>query len=304
MTNTAVILAGVPSTIHSVVLAALRVHYSTGYVFRIASSRLHKDDKAHYGDEEVQSILEACRDAVFGEKKRPSSFCRNPAQRCQLNHSGGKSCSLADGQTCSLLKPDHFILLYQPGDNIKKLQEALHYSPLAVSLGEQCYGKADRTVASAIDAIGKGQAAIAHLKDHMSSLNSPYLLPPINYGMGIKKLFKVDLDVEKQQKKVKSFRVDRFADRAYKAKGDLRFSPASAEIQHGAAGPQDRADIALTRHFRLGCTYEDKFHFDVSRADGHVHKGRTTLFCRLNGIWKPEKLNANLLIDDCMRGNG
>ncbi|OLP42686.1 hypothetical protein BJF95_00700 [Rhizobium oryziradicis] len=194
--------------------------------------------------------------------------------------------------------------MYQPGENVKKLQEVLHHSPLAVPLSEQCYGKADRTVASAIDAIGGARAAIAHLKDHMSSLNSPYLLPPTNYGMGIEKLFKIDSDIEKQQRKVKSFRVERFADRAYKAKGDLRFSPASSEIQHGSAGPQDRAEIALTRHFRLGCTYEDKFHFDVTRADGHIHKGRTTLFCRLNGVWKPEKINANLLVDDCMRGNG
>ncbi|QLF69458.1 hypothetical protein FE840_007815 [Peteryoungia desertarenae] len=306
MANTAVVLAGVPSAIHSVVLADLRSRYSTGYVFRVASSRRHKDEQAHYIDNEIDAILEASRDAIFGEKKRPSSFCRNPSQQCALNHSAGKRCALSEGQTCSLVKPDHFFLLFQPGENAKKLQEVFHYSPLAIPLSSQCYGRASRTVEAAVEAIGRGLAAVKHLKDNMSSLNSPYLLPPINYGMGIDKLFKIDFDIDKQQKKAKNFRVERFAgeDRAYKAKGDLRFSPTSTEIQHGSAGPQDRADIALTRHFRLGCTYEDKFHFDVTRADGHVHKGRTTLFCRQNGEWKPEKKNANLLVDDCMRGNG
>lgn len=306
MSNTAIVLAGIPSTTHSAVLSGLRAHYSTGYVFRVASSLLHKDGQAHYCDEEVQAVVEACRDAIFGEKKRPSSFCRNPTQQCSLNHKSGKRCSLENGQSCSLAKPDHFILLYQPGENSKKLQEALHYSALHVPLDGDCYGRANKTVAAAVNAISLGASVVKQLKDNMASLNSPYLLPPINFGMGLEKLFKIDPDLAKQQKKAKNFRVEKFAGdaRAYKGKGELRFSPTSTEIQHGSAGPQESAEIALTRHFRLGCTYEDKFHFDVTRADGHVHKGRTTLYCRINGVWKPEKMNANLLVDDCMRGNG
>ncbi|WP_154963634.1 hypothetical protein [Agrobacterium tumefaciens] len=306
MTNTAVILAGIPSTIHSHVLTALRAHYSTGYVFRVSSSPCHKDGQAHYSDDEVNAILESCRDAIFGDNKRPSSFCRNSSQQCSMNHRQGKRCSQENGQSCSLHKPDHFILIYQPGENIKKIQNALHYSALAVSLTDDCYGNAAKTVAAAIEAITLGMSSAKQIKDNMTSLNSPYLLPPINFGMGVEKLFKIDSDSTKQHKKAKSFRIEKFAGdaRAYKGKGDLRFSPTSTEIQHGTAGPQERADIALTRHFRLGCTYEDKFHFDVTRADGQVHKSRTTLYCRVNGIWKPEKLNANLLVDDCMRGNG
>ena len=306
MKNTAVVLAGVPSAIHSQVLTALRAHYSTGYVFRVTSSPCHKDGQAHYNDEEVDAILESCRDAIFGENKRPSSFCRNSSQQCSMNHHQGKRCSLEDKQSCSLHKPDHFILLYQPGENSKKIQNSLHYSALSVSLDDNCYGNAKRTVSASIEAITIGLSSLKHVKDSMTSLNSPYLLPPINFGMGVDKLFKLDLDTTKQQKKTKNFRIEKFvgAARAYKGKGDLRFSPTATEIQHGTAGPQDRADIALTRHFRLGCAYDDKFHFDVTRADGQVHKSRTTLFCRVNGAWTPEKLNANLLVDDCMRGNG
>lgn len=222
MSNTAIVFAGVPSTIHSQVLTALRAHYSTGYVFRVTSSPSHKDGQAHYTTQEVDAILESSRDAIFGENKRPSSFCRNSSQQCSINHNNGKRCSLESGQSCSLKKPDNFILLYQPGESSKKIQSALHYSALILPLTDDCYGHAAKTVAAAIEAISLGMSAVKQISDNMTSLNSPYLLPPINYGMGIEKLFKIDADATKQQKKAKAFRVEKFAGdaRAYKGKAN------------------------------------------------------------------------------------
>lgn len=130
------------------------------------------------------------------------------------------------------------------------------------------------------------------------------LLPPDHFGTDdLLELLRLAPNPNVRVCLIKQFRSHRLKreDRSYEGRKGLGFKPAAQEIRHGRAGPQERADLALSHHFRLGCPYEADFHYDVSRLDGRDLGGKFSFPCRMVGPTRPRGRNVNVLVDDCIR---
>lgn len=297
-------LAGVPGRISHSVLSGLRQRFSNGYVFRVPGAKLHVDRLARYDDGTVEAVVESARDAVFGTSKRPSSFCRNPTRPCALREGARHGCGLSADATCSLAKPDYCIVLYQEGRDEDVLLRKLHFSAYTSRLERAVYDRTDRTVVAVEAALAAARADLPRLRQEMESSSCPLLLPPDHFGVDdLRRTLDQALAPEARTGLLKAFRAERYRREAlaYEGRKGLGFKPTLPDVRHGRAGPQDRADLALSHHFRLGCPYPDGFHYDVSRLDGRDMGGKIRFPCRIAGPTWPRGRNVNVLVDDCIR---
>ncbi len=133
---------------------------------------------------------------------------------------------------------------------------------------------------------------------------SPLLLPPKNFrGERILELLD-SFHSETLPSQIRSFKKDFFAKGklAYNArKNRLLFKPTELGNDHGRPGPQERADLALSRHHRLGCRYNEQLHYDVTRSDERDFDGSIEFTCRSGGLLRPRGRHVNVLVDDCIR---
>jgi hypothetical protein len=305
MPSYAVTLAGIPAPTSSGVLQDLKNRFNDGYVFRTAAAATANGSLTNYSERAVDMILEAARDAVFGSSRRPSGFCRNPSQNCVLKGNHKKHCNKSTDDMCYLTKPDFLIVMFQGGKNEEILLNKLHYCAHLVRIPENCYGKRQNIVNFVVSFLQSSKSILNTIAQEIKRKNSPLLLPPNNFkGERIKQLL-ASASKGDFYKAAKLFRSEFFSSEilGYLArKRQLAFTPAESEIQHGIAGPQTRADLALSRYHRLGCTYARGMHYDVIRTNGHHFDGSIEFTCRDSGAFSPTTgKNVNILVDDCAR---
>jgi hypothetical protein len=200
-----------------------------------------------------------------------------------------------------MLKPDHLVVLFQEGDAEADLRARLHHSAYLVRLPAGVYNRLQQTIAAAIDAIDQARANVGIVRRQITSTNSPLLLPPKNFrNSGLDRvLTSLGLDLDA----VELFRRSTFAKehKGYEGRSQLVFAPAT-ENRHGSADLKDDDALALSRAFRLGCRYDNGFHFDVRRADDSHFDGKIAFTCRATGEFAPKnKRNVNITVDDCKR---
>lgn len=302
MPSYAVTLAGIPASTNAGVLQDLRDRFSDGYVFRAPAARATDAGRlTNYSENGADLILEAARDTIFGSTKRPNGFCRNPTHSCVLLGGGKKNCNKGEGDRCYLSKPDFLIIIFQGGKNEELLLHKLHFCAFIARIPEDCYGRRARTLQFVISTLSESKHRLSLLREELSSKFSPMLLPPNNFrGEKIRTLLSSACNGDFSNA-VKAFRSEFFRKDvlSYMArKRQLAFKPAEP---HGNVGPQERADLALSRHHRLGCTYLRGLHFDVTRANGRNFDGTTEFCCRSGGVQRPHGKYVNILVDDCFR---
>jgi hypothetical protein len=303
MVTTAVVLAGMPASIGAHVVQALRNRFNDGYVFRAPAAPSNRAPLASYSASNIDHILESARDAVFGSTKRPSSFCRNPTHSCVLKGRSKKHCNKMSNEACFLVKPDFLVVMYQRGMNESNFIERLHYCAHLVEIPDRCYGRLQKTIEFVVSTLHKCRTSLRAIRDEISSKNSLLLLPPLNFtGREIERLLKSACYGTIDSR---PFRRDFYSKgtRGYLGrKRQLAFKLSEAGGQHGTPGPQDRADLALTRHHRAGSSYPGNWHYDVTRVDGRDFDGSIKFFCRDNATIYPKGVDhVNVLVDDCVR---
>lgn len=244
-------------------------------------------------------------DAVFGKSKRPLGFCRNANRPCALKSKGRHTCSKSSETTCTLKRPEFLVLAYQDGPGKNRLLRTLHYSAYLIEIPAAAYGNADATSVFLIDALRQASNTLPTIAATFQRGACPLLLPPNNFGMGrvVERMLDRILAGADLKAEITQFRRERFdrERRTYKARSGLGFSPAIASQRHGMPASQAEMALALSNHFRLGCTYDGAFHWDVSQLDGNHLSGKTPFYCRRDGVSHPKGKNVNVLVDDCLR---
>jgi hypothetical protein len=302
MPTYAVTLGGVPARIMPTVLTSLRARYSDNHAFRGEGARLYNDGLANYHEEYVSRLVATASENVFGTSARPKGFCRNPGRGCALIAPRKDSCLRNPSQTCYLQKPDFLLLLYQAGHSEEALFKRLHHSVFSIQLSQGCYDRAERTIGEAVEAIRRAVPLLDSVRTALNRAKKALLLPPLNFGRGpeLEELFRAALQGDTLAGQLQSFRADHFlkSRRAYRGRNKLAFRPGT----HGVAGDELRDELALSKVFRLGCQYDNNFHWDVSRLDCSAFDGSITFHCRRGGPERPSgPKHVNVLVDDCLR---
>jgi hypothetical protein len=194
-------------------------------------------------------------------------------------------------------------MMYQEGIGEAKLLSKLHFSAFTARLPRACYDRRDQTVTAAIEILDSAKSIIGVIRRGLGSANSPFLLPPNNFGIGPLVGVLGSALVDGGTAEAREFRQTHFRrpDRAYAGRNNLSFEPASLSGRHGIAGTENRDDLALTRVFRLGCQYPNDFHYDVKLFGGAPLQGRISFYCRKTGVQRPQGKYVNIFVDDCIR---
>lgn len=303
MKGIAVILAGVTGRILPSVLNKLRARFSERYVFRGDGGKINSMNAAYYTDAKANRLVDLACDAVFGQDKRPLSFCSHEERSCSLSHHSKKRCRLDDNGTCGLMKPGSLILFMQEGINEEVVLRKLHYSAFVISIPKDCYDREDKTFSCIIHNISYSLPKINELRSEMASSRTPFLLPPLNFrDEKLSSLLGSAGTLGLDRSKMKDFKARSFnrPERSFQGRNQLLFSP--AHERHGEAGPQEDPAIALSRYFRLGVAYDAGFHYDVRRPSQKSFDGSIEFQCRVSGNAHPSGTHVNVLVDDCLRG--
>jgi hypothetical protein len=253
--------------------------------------------------------MDTCLEAVFGTSKRPFSFCRRPHKSCVINigRRRTKDCGLGDAQACGLRKPDHLIVLYQQSQNDDFLLRALSFSAFARKLPHSCYGRADATAEAAKSAIRYAKERLKMLAPIMQKAGRvPFLLPIGNYSPGaVIHLLRSALSERELPQLATRFVTNHWADglAAYSRPDEVAFKPAVTSEWHGGRGGEDNATKALKTEYRLGCSYDPAFHYDVSRPARGTLRG-VSFTCSRQGqvICAASHDHINIYPDDFVRG--
>ena len=303
----AVALAGIPGTIINEVRAELRQRFSDRHAFRAAGAPERSSKLTLYDNKVISASGEMAADVVFGKTSKPWGFCKGDTKPCALREGGNKSCLRTPEQTCAMERPDHLVLIYQQGDNEDALLKEMHFAPIALRIPRECYGKKIATIENIIALLGDVEKIAGDLRDALRTHSSPLFLPPINFGS--KNLDQLLNDAMKglaSDKDRRQFKqnntVNRNGAKSYRGRSKLCFTPCEGQQQHGDGGNQLAFNLALTKIYRLGCVYDDEFHYDVTRLDEKHFDGKTAFTCRRGGIQHPTgKENVNVYVDDCLR---
>lgn len=306
--GTAVVISGIPQTALSLVRERLRVRYPQGYVFRFAPTKTAPSKETTYDSDLIKNTLEQTIDAVFGTSRRPLSFCKNSGLQCGAEATSGKTCGKTRQQSCVLRRPRHLLLFYQEGPRKNALSEALFYAPLVREIPKEIYGKSEKIAEHLIANIDAAKTTLSEIESQMTSRKSPFLLPPLNFQTQssaeqlIKNVNSPGSNPAQLSKGFKSKHFDRTL-RAYRARGSLKFEAPIAPHAHGSDGPEDNLEIALSRAYRLGCTFDPGRHWDVQAIDGRDLGGRYKFTCRLQPSvqHRPSGDHINVLVHDCLR---
>jgi hypothetical protein len=193
---------------------------------------------------------------------------------------------------------------YQEGHHEEIFLQKLHYSAHLIKIRRPSYNKKEKTLQDIIDGIKNASEILGAVKKELASFNSPLFLPPINFAdPSLSNLLK-GWSSSGDRPDIASVRRTIFhrEGKYYSYRKNIRFSPAAINALHGISDPKEVEDVAITRAFRLGCEYNEAFHYDVSQIDGRHFDGKTTFTCRLKGKIVPKgQKNVNILIDDCLR---
>jgi len=303
----AVTLAGIPGRIVNDVLAHLRTKFSDRHVFRGAGVALRSNKLTMYNGAVIDKVVVLGADAVFGRTMKPWGFCRLRTKPCALVSRSRDSCIKSDNQSCQLTKPSFFVLIYQQGVNEIELLTRFHHSAYAIRLPRECYNKKDATISAVVDAMTQASKDLGLLNREMRSGNTPLLLPPFDFERkSMNSLFHKVLvsgdDLKLAIREFKATRLVRVKPRPYySGRNSLGFPVTPRQQQHGTVVDQERPDLALSKLYRLGCQYEEGFHYDVFRQNGSDFDGSIRFFCRRNGAHFPKGTHVNVYVDDCLR---
>jgi hypothetical protein len=307
MVGTAVVVAGVPARALKHLRTEFDLAFPNGFLFRAAAAEVRSNRLASYSDELISVVVGMLADAVFGHSSRPVGFCRNKLQPCAIASKGRHTCKKADKATCNLSRPDFVILVYQKGERQSELINRIYHSAFLIEIPEQFYGASELTAAFVLDQIRSATNQLRALVSSFKSGTCPLLLPPKNFGMTkhVVRLFAGVMAGKNVTTVVSDFRRIWFDRRmaAYIGRSKLAFKPAVGALAHGEAELQDDLALGLTSYYRLGCGYNDSFHWDVERSDRPHFDGTITFHCRKAG--KPSypsgMPNVNVLVDDSLR---
>jgi hypothetical protein len=159
-------------------------------------------------------------------------------------------------------------------------------------------------------AVRAAAAALPRISQSYGQGASPFLLPPLNFGAGklVDKMLVSALGSPEPDKVATAFRRGNWdkSQNNFKARSDLRFAPAKGMARHGNASDEHDPALALSKHYRLGCSYHDEFHWDVRPGDRSDLGGSYPFYCRCDPDDKvatkhPKGRYVNVLIDDCLR---
>jgi hypothetical protein len=309
MAHYAIVLAGVPASAADQVLQALRADFSAGHVITSDRASRWHDRYAVYDGAAIEKALAVCMEAVFSTSRRPISFCRRPSQACVIG-SGvkrNKGCGLTETQVCSLKKPDHLIVLYQESRNDDPLLRALSFSAFARPLSRACYGKANATIDAARSAIQSAKERLKVLSPIIrEARRMPYLLPIANYIPGavihLLRRTSTERDLPLLAKQfISKYWVE--AEGSFLRQDQMAFKPADAREWHGGRGEEESTKKVLKTEYRLGCSYDPGFHYDVSRASRGNLSGVAFMCSRWGRVTCAASDNyVNIYPDDFVRG--
>lgn len=294
-------LAGFPRTALDAVRERLKVRFPS-YVIRGVAATTRHNHLCLYDSGEITKVLDQAADAVFGSSKRPMGFCRNEQRGCQKKPRG--KCDLASHQACTKTMPDRLFLLYQEGEREEDLFRKFSHAPLPLCVPKELYAKPRQAADFCEDAIEQLNRRAGLIAGQLRA-GSALLLPPKAFGRSSAVKLMLDRVARGSDptSELRAFRQDFYdkATRKFVGRSDLGFMPGQAAGLHGTPNDQTDAAIALTRRYRLGCTYRGDFHWDVSPMDGSDLNGRHRFETRDNGVLSPKGKNANVLVDDCLR---
>lgn len=296
----AVAVAGVPGPIINALLTELRTRFKANYVFRGAGAPLRASGMTLYDQKVVDQAVRMTADAAFTDRTTsPRGFCRNSQGTCALHDQKG-TCGKTEEHTCALERPDYLIVLYQEGDSEPLLRSALHHSSYMVQLPRDVYNRLHATKDASIDAIKTVREKIGTIRRHLSSSMSPLYLPPNNFRSSA--LNKMLSSMAEDARAIESFRRANFSRerQGYTGRSQMNFSPADVEGRHGSSDLKPD-HLALSRAYRLGCLYENSWHYDVSTRSQDDFGGKIPFSCREKGVTHPRGRHVNLTIDDCVK---
>jgi hypothetical protein len=304
----AAVLAGVPARIFGEVTKALNTRYPDVMALRGHGTKLFASRLPTYSHEDIHTFFHEAADAVFGSSSRPKGFCRLPHRDCAMEKKSSKSCgNEKDGRACGRRKPDHFFLIYQATSDADKnrLLDSFYFAPSVVELPKESYDHKTRTVDAIVAGVEHALNTGKIIRGNASGQSPATLLPPENFGRKeLRKLLRLAMAAKITKADYHLFRREFFAQNKYfKGRSGLAFEPGINEMAHGFAGSVADVKIALTRHYRAGCSYRSDFHWDVSRVDRSDLAGGAQFHCRIGGPKKASGTHINLLPDDCMLGS-
>lgn len=305
MSGVAVAIVGVPEPALKRVRLETAQQFPNGYVFRSKAAPNSASRLTVYNEAEVEAALTTAVDSVFGHTKRPLGFCRNPQRPCALKTKGRHTCGKSENAACDLARPEFIVCFYQAGVGQKKLKEALYHSAYLIEIPQDIYGLPDPAAQFVITELRRASKRLSALRAEYTSSACPLLLPPKNFGVGKvvnKLLARVESGADVRAE-VSAFRRQWFrrSDKKFLGRSGLGFAPAQGGGQHGTAADIAEMSLALSRHYRLGCAFSSKFHWDVRPANGNELAGNFVFYCRSAGEQKPQGTHANVLVDDCLR---
>ena len=311
MSSYAIVLIGVPARISDEVVNGLRNAFPTNHVILSDRSPQHKDGYALYDNSGVQRALLACATAVFGKTSRPYSFCRRPTQQCVLRAERKRhvDCGQSDNQACALEKPEYLLVLYQPSRDDSLLLRELAFSAYAKRLPLSCYGRAKQTLSTAEGIISNVKIRLKELEQWINhQKNTPLLLPIINFSTGsvltlLKQVVR-GLEISHQIKLFHDSGWDE-ANKGFLNPAKLVFRPTPASTAHGGRGAESTEKKALRTEYRLGCSYDIGFHYDVTHTIQNTLTG-CSFRCSRNGdiICGSSDSYVNIYPDDFVRKGG
>jgi hypothetical protein len=301
----AAVVAGVPARIINAVVQAIRDRYPDQAVVRGAGARTYDNRLAAYTESYLNEVLDEAADAIFGKSERPNGFCRNSQRACADRSEGqAKLCSKAQASTCSRAKPDRFFLIYQECNEEDELRllERFYYSPYLIAIPRDYYDRSLDTSEHIRNMIEIGLDKSRAISTNLHSSAPSLLLPPSNFGRrDLKKLVRRHMSGRASASDLKQFRATYFRNRTYFAgRSSLAFQPTQPGTDHGQAGLEGDASIAISHHYRAGCASPDGFHWDVYRENKDDLAKQIRFDCRQAGEKWPDGSHANLLSDDCL----
>jgi hypothetical protein len=306
----AIVLAGVPSDTAIEVLNKLRKKYQNRHA--IAGLRASKcdDSMADYNDNVVNQIMKVAVNVIFEKTAQPWGFCDGPDEHCALKQDKAgkiKSCKRDARYSCAIRKPDRFIVLYQQGINEESLLRRLHYSAFTYRIPQDCYGDTNKTFEVADSVISLAREQFGRLDRAMKSKSSPLLLPPINFGLkSLKNLLSQVMSDCDLLPLVKRFEQEYYKSNndtgkgGYRGRNSLIFPP--PDHKHALARIENDEEIAISKHYRLGCRYEESHHYDVGTISGRDLDGSIHFYCRkTKSSTKPKAPKVSIFVDDSIR---
>jgi hypothetical protein len=308
MPSYAVVIVGMPARIAGQVVPELRSRFPTAHVVLSDKAPAWREPYAIYDGPGIHRAVETCAAAVFGSCARPLSFCRNPSRQCVISaeKKRHKDCGRLGNQACGLKKPDHLIVLHQQSKNDASLLKELSFAAISKIIPSTCYGRAERTIEAAHGLILEAKEKLKAIDQHIKRYGKcPVLMPILNFNKPL--IVKFLSRVTREQDTdgiVEEFERQHWDGQthAYIREGGIKFCPAAPNVWHGGRGAENAATKALSAEYRLGCSYDPGFHYDVSSVRNQ-HLSGVPFQCASRGSFRCVAADryVNVYPDDYVR---